>query len=204
MRNAGQVCTSPTRFFIHESIFDEYVEVFVRRAAATVVGDGFDDGVEMGPLANERRIAALTEFVEDAVANGSELKTGGKRIGDKGYFFEPTVLANVPDSARVMQEEPFGPLAILNPIASLDEGIAKANSVPYGLAAYGFTNRADYADQMIEDIEAGNVSINTLEASLPETPFGGVKSSGYGREGGTEGLHNYMIVKNVSHSMKIV
>lgn len=204
MRNAGQVCTSPTRFFIHESIFDEYVEVFVRRAAATVVGDGFDDGVEMGPLANERRIAALTEFVEDAVANGSELKTGGKRIGDKGYFFEPTVLANAPDSARVMQEEPFGPLAILNPIASLDEGIAKANSVPYGLAAYGFTNRADYADQMIEDIEAGNVSINTLEASLPETPFGGVKSSGYGREGGTEGLHNYMIVKNVSHSMKIV
>jgi succinate-semialdehyde dehydrogenase/glutarate-semialdehyde dehydrogenase len=204
MRNAGQVCTSPTRFFIHESIFDEYVDIFVRRAAATVVGNGFDEGVEMGPLANERRIAALAAFVEDARAKGADLRTGGKRIGDKGYFFEPTVFTNVPDSATVMQEEPFGPFAILNPVASLEEGIEKANSVPYGLAAYGFTNRADYADRMIEGIEAGNVSINTLEASLPETPFGGIKHSGFGREGGTEGLHNYMIVKNISHSMKIV
>jgi succinate-semialdehyde dehydrogenase/glutarate-semialdehyde dehydrogenase len=112
-------------------------------------------------------------------------------MAGKGYFFQPTVLANVPDNARVMQEEPFGPLAIINPVSSLDEAIVKANSVPYGLAAYGFTNRADYVDRMIDGIEAGNVSINTLEASLPETPFGGVKSSGYGREGGTEGLHNY-------------
>jgi succinate-semialdehyde dehydrogenase/glutarate-semialdehyde dehydrogenase len=203
-RNAGQVCTSPTRFFVHESIFDEYIETFVRRAAETVVGDGFDPGVEMGPLANERRPPALTDLVEDAVARGAELKTGGKRIGDKGYFFQPTVLANVPDNALVMHEEPFGPLAIINPVKSLDEGIEKANSVPFGLAAYGFTNRADYADRMVEGIEAGNVSINTLEASLPETPFGGVKSSGYGREGGTEGLHNYMIVKNISHSLSIV
>ena len=204
MRNAGQVCTSPTRFFVHESIFDQYTETFVRRAAATVVGNGFDPGVEMGPLANERRPAALADLVQDAVAQGAELRTGGGRLGDTGYFFEPTVLANVPDTARVMQEEPFGPLAIINPVASLDEGIEKANSVPFGLAAYGFTNRADYADRMVESIEAGNVSINTLEASLPETPFGGVKSSGYGREGGTEGLHNYMITKNVSHSLDIV
>ena len=204
MRNAGQVCTSPTRFFVHESIFDEYVDAFVERAAATVVGDGFDDGVEMGPLANERRPAALTALVEDAVAKGAELRAGGNRMGDKGYFFEPTVLVNVPDDADVMQVEPFGPLAVLNPVASLDEAIEKANSVPYGLAAYGFTNRADYADRLIEGLEAGNVSINTLEASLPETPFGGVKSSGYGREGGTEGLHNYLITKNVSHSVSIV
>ena len=204
MRNAGQVCTSPTRFFVHESIFDAYTETFVRRAAATVVGNGVDPNVEMGPLANERRIGALADLVEDAVSQGAELKTGGSRIGSKGYFFQPTVLANVPDSARVMQEEPFGPLAIINPVASLEEAISKANSVPYGLAAYGFTNRADYVDRMIEDIEAGNVSINTLEASLPETPFGGVKSSGYGREGGTEGLHNYMVTKNISHSLTIV
>ena len=204
MRNAGQVCTSPTRFFVHESIFDEYTERFVRRAAETVVGDGFESGVEMGPLANDRRITALAELVADAREHGAELKTGGNRMGDKGYFFEPTVLANVPDAARVMQEEPFGPLAIINPVASLEEGIEQANSVPYGLAAYGFTNRADYVDRMVEGIEAGNVSINTLEASLPETPFGGVKSSGYGREGGTEGLHNYMIVKNISHSFSIV
>ena len=204
MRNAGQVCTSPTRFFVHESIFDDYVDVFVRRAASTVVGDGFEANVEMGPLANDRRITALTALSDDAVAKGAELKTGGHAMDRKGYFFEPTVLANVPDNADVMQEEPFGPLAMINPVASLDEAIAKANSVPYGLAAYGFTNRADYVDRMVEGVEAGNLSINTLEASLPETPFGGVKSSGYGREGGTEGLHHYMITKNVSHSFSIV
>lgn len=204
MRNAGQVCTSPTRFFVHESIFEEYTDVFVRRAATTVVGDGFDADVEMGPLANDRRILALTEMVEDAAAQGAELKTGGNRIGDKGYFFEPTVFANVPATARVMQEEPFGPLAIINPVASLDEAIEQANAAPYGLAAYGFTNRADYVDRIVEGVEAGNLSINTLEASLPETPFGGIKSSGYGREGGTEGLHNYMITKNLSHSLKII
>ncbi len=204
MRNAGQVCTSPTRFFVHESIFEEYTELFVRRAAATIVGNGFDPDVEMGPLANDRRIGALTDLVEDARDKGAEIRTGGSKMGDVGYFFQPTVLANVPDHARVMQEEPFGPLAIINPVASLEEGIEQANAVPYGLAAYGFTNRADYVDRMIEGIEAGNVSINTLEASLPETPFGGVKSSGYGREGGTEGLHNYMITKNISHSMEIV
>ena len=204
MRNAGQVCTSPTRFFVHESIFDAYTEAFVRRAAATVVGNGVEAGVEMGPLANHRRVEALTSLVEDARSKGAKIRTGGNKLGDKGYFFEPTVLTNVPDNARVMQEEPFGPLAIINPVASLDEAIAKANSVPYGLAAYGFTNRADYVDRIIERVEAGNISINTLEASLPETPFGGIKSSGHGREGGTEGLHNYMITKNISHSMKIV
>jgi succinate-semialdehyde dehydrogenase/glutarate-semialdehyde dehydrogenase len=204
MRNAGQVCTSPTRFFVHESIFDEYTETFVRRAAQTVVGNGVEPGVEMGPLANHRRIEALTALVDDAREQGAEVRTGGSKLDRKGYFFEPTVLVNVPDTARVMQEEPFGPLAIINAVASLEEGIEKANSVPFGLAAYGFTNRADYVDRMVEGIEAGNVSINTLEASLPETPFGGVKSSGNGREGGTEGLHNYMITKNISHSMSIV
>lgn len=204
MRNAGQVCTSPTRFFVHESIFEAYTKTFVQRAAKTVVGNGIDPQAEMGPLANDRRVEALTELVKDATAKGAELKTGGSRLGEKGYFFEPTVLANVPDDARVMQEEPFGPLAIINSVSSLDEAIARANSVPYGLAAYGFTNRADYVDRMVEGVEAGNLSINTLEASLPETPFGGVKSSGHGREGGTEGLHNYMITKNISHSMSIV
>jgi len=203
MRNAGQVCTSPTRFFVHESIYDQYLETFVGRAAKTVVGNGVTPGVEMGPLANSRRVDVLSELVEDARDKGAEIKTGGSKIDKRGYFFEPTVLANVPDAARVMQEEPFGPLAIINPFATLDEAIEKANSVPYGLAAYGFTNRADYVDRMVEGIEAGNVSINTLEASLPETPFGGVKSSGSGREGGTEGLHNYMITKNISHSLSI-
>ncbi|MCR8726714.1 NAD-dependent succinate-semialdehyde dehydrogenase [Frigidibacter sp. ROC022] len=204
MRNAGQVCTSPTRFFVHDSIFDRFTDSFVKRAAATVVGNGTEPGVEMGPLANDRRIGALSALVEDARAKGAELRTGGSRIGNAGYFFEPTVLVNVPDDADVMQIEPFGPLAIINPVGSLDEAIAKANSVPYGLAAYGFTNRADYVERMVDGVEAGNLSINTLEASLPETPFGGVKSSGYGREGGTEGLTSYMTVKNVMQSSAIV
>jgi succinate-semialdehyde dehydrogenase/glutarate-semialdehyde dehydrogenase len=204
MRNAGQVCTSPTRFFVHDSIFDDFLGHFTERAAATVVGNGMDPDVEMGPLANDRRVMALTELVHDAQDHGADLTAGGSRLDAKGYFFQPTVLANVPDNARVMQEEPFGPLAIVNPVSSLDEAIDQANSVPYGLAAYGFTNRADYVNRMVEGVEAGNLSINTLEASLPETPFGGVKSSGYGREGGSEGLHHYMVVKNVSHSYSIV
>jgi len=203
MRNAGQVCTSPTRFFVDEKVFDEFVEIFAARARALRVGDGMTPGVEMGPLANGRRVRALAELVEDATANGARLVTGGKRIDRPGYFFEPTVLADVPAGARVMGEEPFGPLAIVNPVGSLDEAIAQANAVPFGLAAYGFTHSAARADRMAEDVECGNFSINTLEASLPETPFGGVKSSGYGREGGSEGLHHYMAVKNVSHFMQI-
>lgn len=204
MRNAGQVCTSPTRFFVHEQVFDRFLDTFTRRCESTVVGDGHTDGVEMGPLANDRRVLALERLVDDAVGRGAKLMTGGERHGTVGYFFQPTVLANVPDTAAVMTEEPFGPLAIVNPVDSLDDAIEQANGVPYGLAAYGFTNRADYVDRMVDRVEAGNLSINTLEASLPETPFGGVKSSGYGREGGAEGLHHYTVVKNVSHSMAIV
>ena len=203
-RNAGQVCTSPTRFFVHESIYEPFLDTFVTRAAATVVGNGAETGVEMGPLANERRIPALLNLIEDARAEGAQLCTGGARIGGTGYFLQPTVLSDVPRQARVMRVEPFGPLAVVNPVASLDEAIAQANATPFGLAAYGFTNRADYIDRLTDELDAGNLSFNTLEASLPETPFGGVKSSGYGREGGTEGLDNYMVVKNVSHSMTIV
>lgn len=202
-RNAGQVCTSPTRFFVHENIYEKFRDTFARRAAETVVGNGMDAGVEMGPLANERRIPALSALVEDARNKGAEVLAGGERHGNKGYFFQPTVLANVPDAARVMQEEPFGPLAVINPVSSLEQAIAQANAVPFGLAGYAFTNRADYIAQMVEDVEVGNLSINTLEASMPETPFGGVKSSGYGREGGSEGLDNYMVVKHLWHSNKI-
>lgn len=203
MRNAGQVCTSPTRFFVNEAIFETFTETFVGQAAKTVVGNGMDAGVEMGPLANDRRVPALVALVEDARAKGATVATGGARHGDTGYFFQPTVLVNVPDDARIMQEEPFGPIAVINPVASLDDAIAQANSVPYGLAGYAFTNRADYIDRMIDEVEVGNLSINTLEASMPETPFGGVKSSGYGREGGSEGLDNYMTIKNVWHSSEI-
>ena len=203
MRNAGQVCTSPTRFFVHENIFDDYVDAFVKRAAKTLVGDGFADEVEMGPVANERRVPELLKLVDDARSKGAKIVTGGNRQNKRGYFFQPTVITEAPDNAQIMQVEPFGPVAIINPVKSLDEAIHKANSVPYGLAGYAFTNRADYINQMIDEVEVGNLSINTLEASLPETPFGGIKSSGYGREGGTEGLHHYMTIKNVWHSNNI-
>jgi len=202
-RNAGQVCTSPTRFYVDEGLFGSFADGFVTRAKSVVVGDGMGDGVQMGPVANDRRLAAMSMLVEDAVASGAELLAGGARIGNAGYFFEPTVLANVPDNARIMTEEPFGPIAIINPVRSLDDGIAQANKLPYGLAAYGFTHSASNAFEMAERVETGNLSINTLEASLPETPFGGVKWSGYGREGGEEGLHHYTVVKNVSHKMEI-
>lgn len=204
VRNSGQVCTSPTRFYVHETLFKPFTDAFVRRASATVVGDGLAKGVDMGPVANGRRLDALQGLVQDAVDKGARLLTGGNRIGNRGYFFEPTVLADVPECARVMHEEPFGPLAVINPIADLDEGIAHANALPFGLAAYAFTNSAAHVDQLIDGVECGNLSINTLEASVPETPFGGVKWSGYGREGGDEGLHHYTTIKNVSHSINIV
>ncbi|MEC8948168.1 MAG: NAD-dependent succinate-semialdehyde dehydrogenase [Actinomycetota bacterium] len=204
MRNTGQVCTSPTRFFVHEDVYDQFLDGITRRCASTVVGAGMERGVEMGPLANGRRLATVTDLVADACGTGGTLATGGHRIGETGYFYEPTVLADVGSDARIMREEPFGPVAIVNSVDSLDTAIEWANAVPFALAAYGFTNRADYMDRMVDRVEAGNLSINTLEASLPETPFGGMKSSGYGREGGTEGLHHYLTVKNVSQSIPIV
>lgn len=203
MRNSGQVCTSPTRFFIHESLYKPFTDSFVQRAKATVVGNGINENTDMGPVAHEGRIEVLQSFVNDAVQRGARLLTGGSRRAGKGYFFEPTVLADVPEDALILREEPFGPIAILNPIDSLQQGIERANNVPYGLAAYAFTHSAANVDQLIDGVEAGNLSINTLEASVPETPFGGVKCSGYGREGGDEGLLHYTVVKNVSHSIKL-
>ncbi|WP_406874024.1 NAD-dependent succinate-semialdehyde dehydrogenase [Aminobacter sp. P9b] len=197
-RNAGQVCTSPTRFFVHEALYDRFVTAFTETAAKVRVGNGLDPETTMGPVANNRRIAALEELVADAQSLGARLLFGGSRLKNNGYFFPPTALADLPDDARVMREEPFGPLAVINPVVSIDEAIDKANSLPFGLAAYGFTNSVANADRLMSGLEAGNISINTLEASVAETPFGGVKESGLGREGGTEGLHHYTVVKNVS------
>ena len=202
-RNAGQVCTSPTRFYVQESIYETFAKVFAQKASSVIVGDGFDSKTEMGPLANHRRIETMEALVADARERGARVLAGGERLKRPGYFFPVTVLADVPDSARVMREEPFGPLAVINPVSSIDEAIEKANALPFGLAAYAFTHSAFRANQIAEGIEAGNLSINTLEASVAETPFGGVKESGYGREGGTEGLFNYTVVKNISHSMTI-
>ncbi|MEP0942115.1 MAG: NAD-dependent succinate-semialdehyde dehydrogenase [Rhizobiaceae bacterium] len=203
MRNSGQVCTSPTRFFVAENLHASFAEHFVAKVNAMKMGDPLDSETEIGPLAHKGRLEAVQTFVDDAVERGATLLAGGQRHPGEGYFFQPTVLSNVPDDALIMHEEPFGPVAILNTVESVEEAIEKANSVAYGLAAYGFTHSAANADMLVEGIEAGNLSINTLEASLPETPFGGVKSSGYGREGGDEGLHHYTVVKNVSHKMQI-
>ncbi len=202
-RNAGQVCTSPTRFFVQESIYEAFAKTFAETSRKVVVGNGMGAATQMGPVANHRRMEAMETLVADARAKSARVLAGGERLGNRGYFFPVTVLADVPDNARVMSEEPFGPLAVINPVATLDDAIAKANSLPFGLAAYAFTHSASNADRLADEIEAGNVSINTLEASVAETPFGGVKDSGYGREGGAEGLAHYTTIKTVSHRMAI-
>lgn len=202
-RNSGQVCTSPTRFYVQERIYDAFTKAFAETARAITVGNGLEAATQMGPVANHRRIEALEALTADARAKGARVLTGGERLGNRGYFFPVTTIADLPDDARAMHEEPFGPMALINPVGSVEEAIEKANALPFGLAAYAFTHSARTADQLADGIEAGNVSINTLEASVPETPFGGVKESGYGREGGLEGLAQYTVIKNVSHRMTI-
>lgn len=202
-RNSGQVCTSPTRFFVMEQGFDAFAKAFADRAAVVRMGNGLDAATEMGPVANHRRIAALDALVDDARAKGAKVLCGGTRPNGPGYFFPVTVLADVPDDARVMREEPFGPIAIINPVRDIDDAITRANSLPFGLAAYGFTHSAANVDRLTQGIEAGNLSINTLEASVAEVPFGGVKFSGHGREGGAEGLHHYTVTKTISHKMEL-
>jgi len=199
-RNAGQVCISPTRFLVHDSVYEEFVDGFVQQAEALNVGNGLDEGVKMGPLAHDRRLTAIEGFVSDAVENGAKVLTGGKRKGNKGYFFEPTVMTNVSNDARIMNEEPFGPLAPINSFSSIDEVIEEANRLNYGLAAYAYTNSAKTAQDLGQAIESGQVSINHHGLGLVDTPFGGVKDSGYGSEGGPEGLDAYMTTKLVSQT----
>ena len=199
-RNAGQVCISPTRFLVHDSVYEEFVDGFVKQAEALTVGNGLDDGVKMGPLAHDRRLTAIEGFVADAVENGAKVLTGGKRKGNKGYFFEPTVMTNVSNDARIMNEEPFGPLAPINSFSSIDEVVKESNRLNYGLAAYAYTNSAKTAQDLGQAIESGQVSINHHGLGLVDTPFGGVKDSGYGSEGGPEGLDAYMTTKLVSQT----
>jgi len=197
-RNAGQVCTSPTRFLVQEGVADKFTEGFVKAAQAIKVGNGLEDGVTMGPLANERRVLAMEDMVHDAVSRGADLKTGGRRIGNKGNFFEPTVLADVPTSAKVMNEEPFGPLAIINRFSHFDDVIAEANRLPFGLASYAYTGSAKTAHALSRQVEAGMLSINHSGLALPEVPFGGIKDSGYGTEGGSEAVEAYLETRFVT------
>jgi len=200
-RNAGQVCVSPTRFLVHEKVYEQFVDGFTAAAKKMKVGDGMDPASRMGPLANPRRVDAMEALVADAVAKGANIRTGGKRIGNEGFFFEPTVMTDVPLSARVMNEEPFGPLAPIASFSDYDAVFAEANRLPYGLAAYAYTRSAETVARLSESVESGMVSINHHGLALPEVPFGGIKDSGYGSEGGLEAIEAYLNSKFVTSAI---
>ncbi|MBA3576454.1 MAG: NAD-dependent succinate-semialdehyde dehydrogenase [Sphingomonas sp.] len=195
-RNAGQVCVSPTRFYVQESIYDAFITGFAERTGKVKVGDGLLDDTNMGPLANKRRPEAVAALVEDARAKGARVVTGGEP-GNSGYFYKPTLLADVPLEADIMNEEPFGPVAVSRPFKTQDEAIEQANRLPYGLAAFAFTENGRRANLLGDSIEAGMVGINTFAISVADAPFGGVKESGFGSEGGKEGLETYQVVKAI-------
>jgi succinate-semialdehyde dehydrogenase/glutarate-semialdehyde dehydrogenase len=197
MRMAGQICASPTRFIAHRSIYEDFVTGFAQAASALKVGDGFAQGVQMGPVANGRRLAAIDALVEDSKARGARVVTGGHRIGERGYFYAPTVLADVPLEADAMTIEPFGPLGLCVPVASLNEGLELANALTVGLSAYAFTNSLQDAERMSRELECGVLSLNSFATPGADAPFGGVKESGIGREGGTASLDAYLVSKTV-------
>ena len=199
-RNSGQVCISPTRFYVHEQVYDRFLTRFTEYAKGLKLGDGLEKGVTMGPLANARRIDAMESFVRDAKDRGGKIATGGERHGNQGYFFEPTVITDVPDDSKVMTQEPFGPLAPVVRFKTLDEVVERANSLPYGLAAYAFTTSAHTANLIGDALQSGMVGVNSIAVSTPETPFGGIKESGYGSEGGLEGLQAYLNTKFISQA----
>jgi succinate-semialdehyde dehydrogenase/glutarate-semialdehyde dehydrogenase len=195
-RNAGQVCVSPTRFYVQRGIYDAFLKGFAERTAKVTIGDGLDANTRMGPLANGRRPTAVGARVEDARAKGARVLAGGEP-GDRGFFFQPTLLADVPNEAEIMNEEPFGPVAVSRPFDSFEEAIAEANRVPYGLAAFAFTENGRRANLIGDLVESGMVGINTFAISVADAPFGGVKDSGFGSEGGKEGLESYQVVKAI-------
>jgi len=199
-RNAGQVCIAPTRFLIQRKAYDAFVEKFLAATARVRVGDGLKSETTMGPLAHQRRVGAMEQFVADAVAQGARVETGGGRVGENGFFFAPTVLTGVGQQARIMNEEPFGPLSVLTPFGDIEEAVTEANRLPYGLAAYAWTRSAETAQRVGSALESGMVSINHFGLALPETPFGGVKDSGYGNEGGPDAIEDYLNSKFISRS----
>jgi succinate-semialdehyde dehydrogenase / glutarate-semialdehyde dehydrogenase len=199
-RNAGQVCVAPTRFLVHEKVYDTFLDRFTEGAKSIKVGDGLDESSQMGPLCHSRRVEAMESFIADAVSKGARIETGGKRIGNKGYFFEPTVLTEVPNDARIMHEEPFGPVAPILPFKDFDAILEEANRLRYGLAAYAYTSSQKTATALGEALETGQLSINHIGLALPEVPFGGVKDSGYGSEGGQETLEPYLITKFITQA----
>ena len=198
-RNAGQVCVSPTRFYVQDSIYDAFISGFAERTRGVTVGSGLEADTKMGPLANKRRPDAIAALVEDARSKGARVLAGGEP-GNSGYFYKPTLLADVPLEADIMNNEPFGPVAVTRPFRTQDEAIEQANRLPYGLAAFAFTENGRRANLLGDAIEAGMVGINTFAISVADAPFGGVKESGFGSEGGKEGLESYQVVKAIHQS----
>jgi succinate-semialdehyde dehydrogenase/glutarate-semialdehyde dehydrogenase len=197
-RNAGQVCISPTRFLVHESIKNEFAQALVKHAQALKVGDGASDGTTMGPLANPRRVTAMAEFTKDAVEKGATVMHGGERIGDAGNFWQPTILNDVPVDAKVFNDEPFGPMAAIRGFDKLEDAIAESNRLPYGLAGYAFTRSLKNADLLTRRVEVGMLWVNMPAMPSAEMPFGGVKDSGYGSEGGPEAMDAYLNARAVT------
>ena len=195
-RNAGQVCISPTRFYVQEGIYDRFAAAFVEQAGSIRLGPGYEEGTQMGPLANPRRPAAMEELVADATAAGARLALGGER-GDRGFFYRPTILTDVPLEARAMNEEPFGPLALMRPFRTLDEAVEQANRLPFGLAAYCFTENGRRANLLGDALEAGLIGINNMALSAADSPFGGMKESGHGSEDGPEGMRAFLVTKAI-------
>ena len=196
-RNAGQVCVSPTRFIVQTGVFERFRDGFAERAEGLRVGNGLDDGVQMGPMANPRRPAAMDRLIGGAVAAGATLHTGGTRIGDQGFYYRPSVLSDVPRDAEIMNEEPFGPVAIINRYGTEQEMVAEANRLAFGLAAYSWTNDAKRQKRLAREVESGMFCINTTTLGGPDAPFGGVKWSGHGHENGPEGVMACMVLKTV-------
>jgi succinate-semialdehyde dehydrogenase/glutarate-semialdehyde dehydrogenase len=199
-RNAGQVCVSPTRFLVQEGVYNQFVDKFVDHVKTIKVGDGFDPDTRMATLANPRRQSAMVANVEDAKKQGGNVRTGGFPIGEKGNFFEPTVVTELAKNAMAMNTEPFGPLAIINPFKTFDDAVTEANRLPYGLAAYAWTKSAKTANAIASQVETGMMTINHLGFALPEVPFGGVKDSGYGSEGGADAIEPYLVSKFVTQA----
>ena len=197
-RNAGQVCISPTRFLVHESLTKEFAAAMVKYAQGLKVGDGATEGIQMGPLANPRRVAAMAEFTQDAVQRGATVALGGERIGGGGNFWQPTILTDVPLDARVFNDEPFGPMAAIRSFNTLDEAIAEANRLSFGLAGYAFTRSLKNAHALAQRVEVGMLWINQPATPSAEMPFGGIKDSGYGSEGGPEAMEAYLNTRAIS------
>ena len=199
-RNAGQVCISPTRFYVQDNVYSQFVDGITEAAKAMKIGNGMDDGVQMGPLIADRRLDVMDTFVADARDKGARFTTGGERMGNAGFFYAPTIMADVPDEAMIMSEEPFGPLAPITSFKGIDDVLERANSLPFGLASYVWTTDGVKAKTMQAELNSGMVGVNTPAVSMPETPFGGVNESGYGSEGGIEGLEAYQRTKYITET----